>query len=889
MKANVSAGILLSGLAGRGSTHHASASDCAIDCSRGLMNQHDLSNMDALCNDMATQRALFICLTSSCQSQTYGPALAYSISECSGLGATISNLHPVELHHFELAQRQATSISPRFDARAFSFADEVRLSVDCTAGSDGVLTLSLPSVGTSPTNQPIPYGELPNLNSPDDGTGPNAGLGSSPGGAPLPAGPQSPSAGAQSPPPAGPQPPPTGPQFPTLGPQSPPVGPQYPPSGPQAPPAGPQYPSVGPQSSPAGPQFSHAGPYPPQGESGPGGAPSGSPLNSPSSQGPGNVGPQSRTGTGGSNTVQEDCDTANDGLSSSPSGGQSQQAPASTPVGPAGGPYPTAGGSQNVQPHPIPDNSGPSDAGSAPGAPNEDSGNSSQTPLVEDQRCLYLNLLHNHQLRTQTHQAQSIPVAHIQTRTVMRIQLVTQTLVDLVPAKTQELHSHQLAPVLPAPSWEAKGLKAAPRQLMARKTVRNPLLKHCKLLCLSRCHSQCLTTQAAQILMGVRPVRIPMYQQLDQLPPLVLALTLAMETEAREAILELRQLLKTLHGLTLHLLDLVLALMTTKAASLILAHKHLLPCPLPLHHLHRNLLSLFQPPQEVSRVVPMAPMAPMAPTAMIVLQMTLPSFRLLHLRVLLPQVTVQAKEMDHLAKKRTQLPSFQLPHQMCLLLSQQQHLHRTHSCNGDPSQCPDADPQRDPNAIPSSPRTPPPAAHGQPPSPGVGTPLDGNAAGSEPLSPPDSDNADHSPQTFDGECPNDDDHDPLQGNMGPPNGFPFVPWPSNPPLGQVNSGVPDSASGADDEDCDEADIKRAVVGSRQHERRGRDPLLPLASFFREIPSDTRQPALAQVVDFTQTNHAAVNPEAPMTDGGLAFVTVIAPSKVDATEAIVMKP
>ncbi|KAK7419395.1 hypothetical protein QQX98_003347 [Neonectria punicea] len=210
-------------------------------------------------------------------------------------------------------------------------------------------------------------------------------------------------------------------------------------------------------------------------------------------------------------------------------------------------------------------------------------------------------------------------------------------------------------------------------------------------------------------------------------------------------------------------------------------------------------------------------------------------------------------------------------------------------CNGDPSQCPDPDLQRDPNAIPSSPQTPPPAAYGQPPSPGVGTPLDGDAAGSGPFPPPDSHNADQGPQTCDGECLNDGDHNPSQGNMGPPNGFPFDPWPSNPPLGQVNSGVPDSASGADDEDCDEADIKRAVVGSQQHVRRGRDTSLPMASFLQEIPSGTRQPTFAQTVDFMQTNQAAVNTEAPMADGGSAFVPVIAPAKVDATEAIVMKP
>ncbi|KAF7532017.1 hypothetical protein G7Z17_g13682 [Cylindrodendrum hubeiense] len=362
---------------------------CAVDCSRGLMDHHEVSDMDALCNDIVTQRALFLCLANSCKSQTYGPALAYSISECSSLGATIGNLHPVEVHRFEPVQRQPTSITPRSEAGMLSFADEFTLSVACTAGSDGVLTLSLPSVGTSPTNQPVPYGASPAPGFPGSAAGPNSGFGSSSGVLYPPAGPQSPPTGPHSPstgpqlpspqfPPSGPQPPATGPQSPATGPQSPVTGPQSPATDHQSPATGPQSPS-GPQSPGTGPQHPPGLQYHPQDQSGLGGIPSDPPLTSPSNQGPGN-GASPNAGSDGHNPAEEDCDAVNDSSAHQSSGEQPQLAPISSPVNSAGGAHPDAQGSPNTQTLPIPVNFYPPTPDGASGAVNNNPGASSQGP-----------------------------------------------------------------------------------------------------------------------------------------------------------------------------------------------------------------------------------------------------------------------------------------------------------------------------------------------------------------------------------------------------------------------------------------------------------------------------------------------------------------------------
>ncbi|KAF4338473.1 hypothetical protein FBEOM_7618 [Fusarium beomiforme] len=128
--------------------------ECATTCSRELMHYHDISTTEGLCHEMAVQRELFSCLASTCTDQ-YGQALTHAISVCSHHGASISNLLPVELQYRNLATRQFMPLVSRSDSASFGFENHFSLSVDCKAGSDGVLTLSLPE-STLSVNQPIP-------------------------------------------------------------------------------------------------------------------------------------------------------------------------------------------------------------------------------------------------------------------------------------------------------------------------------------------------------------------------------------------------------------------------------------------------------------------------------------------------------------------------------------------------------------------------------------------------------------------------------------------------------------------------------------------------------------------------------------------------------------
>ncbi|KAF5009522.1 hypothetical protein FDECE_4271 [Fusarium decemcellulare] len=139
-------------------------SECVTTCARDLM-QHFFTDshhesMEILCNDMAKQRDLFLCLNSSC-GDDYGPALAHSISECFDYGASITNLVPVELHQTSLARRQVSPIVPRVDTGRFSFKNKLTLAIDCMAGSDGVLTLSLPESVPSTVSLPNRGGDSP--------------------------------------------------------------------------------------------------------------------------------------------------------------------------------------------------------------------------------------------------------------------------------------------------------------------------------------------------------------------------------------------------------------------------------------------------------------------------------------------------------------------------------------------------------------------------------------------------------------------------------------------------------------------------------------------------------------------------------------------------------
>ncbi|KAH6874889.1 hypothetical protein B0T10DRAFT_199687 [Thelonectria olida] len=189
MKTSLTA-IVLCALAGGGSGLRAPAPECAVDCSRSLMDQHGLLEMLALCNDIALQRALFLCLTNSCHATSYGPALAYTISKCSNLGASIANLHPVEFHHVQVAQQKPLSLKSRAGVEAQGATGGLTLAMDCTAGLDGVLTLSLPPAGASPTGLPVAQGASPDKGFPNGNSGLNASPGSPPSAASLPVGSQ---------------------------------------------------------------------------------------------------------------------------------------------------------------------------------------------------------------------------------------------------------------------------------------------------------------------------------------------------------------------------------------------------------------------------------------------------------------------------------------------------------------------------------------------------------------------------------------------------------------------------------------------------------------------------------------------------------------------------
>ncbi|KAF5026209.1 hypothetical protein F66182_1706 [Fusarium sp. NRRL 66182] len=132
--------LLLSSFAGCAYSRDTSPPECATACSSNLMHRHGVSTVETLCYDIAKQRELFICLASSC-TDDYGLALADIISICSHHGAPISNLVPVELG---ATGRQFSSLTARSDTAVLGFDSQFILAVDCTAGSDGVLTLSLP-------------------------------------------------------------------------------------------------------------------------------------------------------------------------------------------------------------------------------------------------------------------------------------------------------------------------------------------------------------------------------------------------------------------------------------------------------------------------------------------------------------------------------------------------------------------------------------------------------------------------------------------------------------------------------------------------------------------------------------------------------------------------
>ncbi|KND92472.1 hypothetical protein TOPH_02831 [Tolypocladium ophioglossoides CBS 100239] len=152
MKTSLVGGLLLFGLAG-GQSHGSSvAPACVVDCTKNMANQ-TAEGMRAVCHNVAKQRALFHCLLNACPSQSYGYALGYTISACSDLGARISPLHPIEVHHVAPAKRQNIPTEPGpvlpspstlHGGQILTFDHKFAVALDCNAGTDGLVTLSVP-------------------------------------------------------------------------------------------------------------------------------------------------------------------------------------------------------------------------------------------------------------------------------------------------------------------------------------------------------------------------------------------------------------------------------------------------------------------------------------------------------------------------------------------------------------------------------------------------------------------------------------------------------------------------------------------------------------------------------------------------------------------------
>ncbi|RGP71100.1 hypothetical protein FLONG3_7228 [Fusarium longipes] len=159
MRYHLPAGVLLLSFGDCTYNPDTTTPECVSACSHSLMLHHDISTPESLCNDMAIQQRMFLCLASSCDDQ-YGQALADTVLTCARYGATISNLFPVQVHTDLLVSKQLFSLHARSDTAIFGFDNRFSLSIDCEAGSDGVLTLSLPDPTVYSNIQPASDGAL---------------------------------------------------------------------------------------------------------------------------------------------------------------------------------------------------------------------------------------------------------------------------------------------------------------------------------------------------------------------------------------------------------------------------------------------------------------------------------------------------------------------------------------------------------------------------------------------------------------------------------------------------------------------------------------------------------------------------------------------------------
>ncbi|PFH59606.1 hypothetical protein XA68_12093 [Ophiocordyceps unilateralis] len=95
-------------------------------------------------------QVMFQCLVNSCHGGSYGPALGHVASACSQLGYDIGPLHPIEVH-YALQKRQFIPTAPgpvlpspsTVNTQILTFSHRLSMALECMAGSNGVLTISV--------------------------------------------------------------------------------------------------------------------------------------------------------------------------------------------------------------------------------------------------------------------------------------------------------------------------------------------------------------------------------------------------------------------------------------------------------------------------------------------------------------------------------------------------------------------------------------------------------------------------------------------------------------------------------------------------------------------------------------------------------------------------
>lgn len=114
-----------------------------------------------LSTDERHPQTLFQCLVDSCHSNSYGDALGFAISTCSALGASIRPLHPIEVHRADLVRRQDIPTEPGpvlpnpsivGGPSIITFNHDVSIELNCRAGPDGLVTLSVPAPASAGTH-----------------------------------------------------------------------------------------------------------------------------------------------------------------------------------------------------------------------------------------------------------------------------------------------------------------------------------------------------------------------------------------------------------------------------------------------------------------------------------------------------------------------------------------------------------------------------------------------------------------------------------------------------------------------------------------------------------------------------------------------------------------